>query len=158
METPPPLIMGAILAFWGVGFNGRPVESELSLGDILRILASPYFMDIDEERSGDEWSKLGVECPTVMQEKVLNIVNPLNAKYFLKDRKIRSLKIKSFIIYISYVTSQSVFHRTVNNFIGQNLLDRIYWTEFIGQNFLDRIFWIEFSMYAQHYPKQILFF
>ena len=87
METPPPLIMGAILAFWGVGFNGRPVESELSLGDILRILASPYFMDIDEERSGDEWSKLGVECPTVMQEKVLNIVNPQNAKYFLKDRK-----------------------------------------------------------------------
>ena len=51
---------------------------------MLRILASPYFMDMDEERSGDEWSKLGVECPTAMQEKV----NPQNAKYFLKDRKI----------------------------------------------------------------------
>lgn len=62
IETPhPPLIMGVIFAFWGVGFKGRPVERALSLGDMLRILASPYFMDMDEERSGDEWSKLGVE-------------------------------------------------------------------------------------------------
>lgn len=55
IETPaPPLSMGEILALWGVGFKGRPVKRVLSLGDILRMLVSPFFMDIDEERSGDE--------------------------------------------------------------------------------------------------------